>query len=92
MNNQGREVFIDLETGRRFVIEVIDNSNGNQQLWGDIDPATKTVNGNYGQKNKAGINEKDSIIKEENNFKNITTLGKGESPYSYINKLLKTKS
>ena len=84
----GREYITDLETGRKFVIEVIDNSDSNRSLWGDIDPATKTVSGNYGTKHKCGIKEEDSIIKTEDGFKNISTLGKGVSPYSYINKLL----
>lgn len=57
--------------------------------WGDLDPATKKVTGSYGQKYRGNIDEKDSIITEKNGFKNITTLGIGQSPEDYINMLLK---
>jgi len=76
--------------GRTFCIEPIDNSEGAKKLWGDVDPATKTLKGNYGDKNKGCITEKESIITEENGFKNITTLPKGVSPLSYIEELIKS--
>lgn len=82
----GRYYVDDFKTGRRFCVEPIGN---NHTVWGDINPATKVIEGNYGDKYRGSIDEKDSIITEENGYKNIVTLGEGESPDSYINKLLK---
>lgn len=59
-----------------------------EKKWGDIDPASGIVQGNYGDKEIGAIHEDDTIITKENGFKNIVTLNKGESPDSYIEKLL----
>ena len=75
--------------GRTFVIEPIDNSLGKgKERWGDIDPATKKVTGNYGNKYLGSIHEDESIITKENGFKNIHMTSEGESPYDVIRKLL----
>ena len=55
---------------------------------GVIDPATKTVNGNYGNKYNGAVEEKDSIITKENGYDKIETTAVGESPTDIINKLL----
>lgn len=78
---------MDIETGRKFCVEPIGTNHAAD--WGDLDPVTKKVTGSYGQKYRGSIDEKNSIITEKNGFKNITTLGIGESPQDYINKLLK---
>jgi len=82
----GRYMVIDQATGRKFLVEPIGDPH---TVWGDINPATKKVEGDYGDKNKGSIDEKESIITEENGFKNIKTLKVGESPMTYINELLK---
>lgn len=73
---------------RTFVVEPIGNSLAREKF-GDINPATKKVEGNYGDKHPGVIDPADSVITEENGFKNIKTLKPGESPFDYINELLK---
>lgn len=51
--------------------------------WGDINPATKKVEGDYGQKYTGCVSEKESLITPENGFKLIETLEAGMSPLSY---------
>jgi hypothetical protein len=87
MSDTGRYFVVDQKTGRRFCVEPI---SGNNTTWGDIDPATKKLTGSYGKKHKGSIDLDESIITEENGFKNITILPVGESPADYINKLLKS--
>ena len=86
--NSGRYYITDIETGRNFCVEPIGDPH---TVWGDINPATKEIEGSYGEKYRGSIDEKDSIITEENGFKNIVTLRAGESPDSFINNLLKTE-
>jgi hypothetical protein len=84
-NDSGRYMVIDQKTGRKFLIEPIGDSHIN---WGDVNPATKKIEGNYGEKYRGSINIEDSIITEANGFKNIITLKVAENPMDYINKLL----
>ena len=86
MSESGRYFVTDTKSGRKFCVEPIGNDG---HIWGDFDPVTKKFTGNYGQKYRGSIDEKDSIISEENGFTNIVTLKAGESPQSYIDKLLK---
>lgn len=87
MSKTGR--YFIVKDGRKFLVEPIDNTFGlGRKKWGDIDPATKTVQGDYGNKEIGAIHENDSIITKENGFKNITTLGVGVSPDSYINTII----
>jgi hypothetical protein len=81
----GRYYVIDHKTGRKFCVEPIGDSH---IKWGDIDPATKKVEGNYGEKYIGSINEKDSIITKENGFKNILIGEIGQSPMDLINNIL----
>lgn len=53
--------------------------------WGDINPATKKVEGSYGKKNRGGIKSEESMITKENGFEEIYE-GKG-SPYGTIHML-----
>lgn len=88
MSNTGRH-YIKTKEGRVFCVEPIDNSQGKgKQKWGDIDPATKKITGKYGDKAVGAIHEDDSIITEENGFKNITMVSRG-NPYDVIDKLIK---
>ena len=75
--------------GRTFCIEPIDNSLGKgRRGFGDINPATGKVEGNYGDKFTGSIHESESIITSENGFKNIKMCDVGENPMDYINKLI----
>lgn len=88
MSNTGR-FYVTTKEGRKFCVEPIDNSLGKgKQKWGDIDPATKKLTGDYNGKEVGAIHENDSIITEENGFKNIVMLPAGTSPMGYINQLL----
>lgn len=89
MSESGRYYITDIETGRKFCVEPIGNNHAAD--WGDINPATKKVEGSYGQKHRGSIDENESIITEENGFKNIIDLEPGMSPEDYINNLLKQK-
>lgn len=86
MSNTGRYYITDEETGRVFCVEPI--SNNNRSNWGDVNPATKHIEGSYGKKHKGSINKEESIITEKE-FKNITILEAGSNPIDFINKLLK---
>jgi hypothetical protein len=75
---------VTTKTGRKFLVEPIGWS---KTSFGDINPATKKVEGNYGDKYRGSIDAKDSVITTENGFKNIIMLGEGESPLGYIDML-----
>jgi hypothetical protein len=79
----GRYYIVDTETGRKFCVEPVGNP---RTEFGDINPSTKKIEGNYGQKYRGSIDEQDSIITEENGFTNI---GYDQNPLDYIAKLLK---
>lgn len=76
----GRFIVRSLKTGRVYFIEPI--HNGNKVKWGDLDPASKSITGNYGQKYTGSVKNKDSMITKENGFDNIA-LVKG-SPFFEI--------
>lgn len=57
---------------------------GGHSDWGDINPATKKVEGDYGEKYKGSVSEKESMITPENGFVLIETLEPGVSPLSVI--------
>jgi len=87
MSNTGR-YYVKVDS-RTFCVEPIDNTLGKgRKHWGDVNPSTKEVEGNYGDKYLGAIHEADSIITEENGYKDIITLEAGVSPEDYINKLL----
>ena len=81
----GRFIVTSLKTGKKYYVEPIDN--GEKLSWGDINPATKKLEGDYGTKHKGAVKESESLITEENGFVNITTLPPGFSPLEYIEKL-----
>ena len=74
----GREIIFYPETGKSYSVEYL----GGRSDWGDIDPATKKVQGSYGSKSRGGIKEEDSMITKDNGFEEII-VGKG-SPYAQI--------
>lgn len=87
MSKTGR-YYVTTKEGRTFCIEPIDNSGAHHSKWGDIDPASKKVTGDYGEKHRGSIHEDESIITKENGFKNIVMLPAGTSPEGYVAQLL----
>lgn len=75
---------VTTKSGRKFLVEPIGYT---KTSFGDINPATKKVEGSYGDKYKGSIDKSESIITKDNGFKNIITLGIGESPLGYIDML-----
>ena len=53
-DDTGRFIYQSLVTGRKYYVEPI----GGHSDWGDINPATKEVEGNYGEKYKGSVSEK----------------------------------
>ena len=84
-DDTGRFIVKSLKTGHTYYVEPIDS--GNRTEWGDINPATKKLEGDYGTKHKGSIKEYESVITEENGFENIVTLEPGYSPLDYIEQL-----
>lgn len=80
LKNTGRFIYQSLVTGRKYYVEPI----GGHSDWGDINPATKKVEGDYGEKYKGSVSEKESMITPENGFVLIETLEPGVSPLSVI--------
>lgn len=80
----GRMIVTSLKTGKKYFIEAI--GSGYNEVWGDVDPATKKMTGSYGDKYTGSVRPEQSLITEENGFKNITTLKIGESPFDEIEK------
>lgn len=84
-DHTGRFIVSSIRTGKRYAVEPIGNPHVE---WGSIDPALglgsklmhKKGNGKY----RGSIDAEDSLITEENGFKNIVTLDIGTSPYAYI--------
>lgn len=80
----GRFIVKSLVTGKTYYVEPI--GNGRPADWGDINPATKEVEGSYGSKYTGCVKEEDSLITEKNGFHIIETLEPGVSPLSVIYK------
>lgn len=81
----GRFIVKSKKTGKTYYVEPIDGKE--RTAWGDYNPATKTFEtSNYG-KYKGSVKPDESMITEENVFDKIHTLGEGESPLDYINRI-----
>ena len=81
----GRFIVKSIKTGKSYFVEVIDGDE--RTNWGDVDPVTKKITGSYGDKYKGSIRKEESMITKENGFDKIHTLGVGESPLDYINRI-----
>ncbi|WP_138432367.1 hypothetical protein [Winogradskyella algicola] len=68
--DSGRFIVKSQVTGIIYFVEPIDNGKPNA-LWGDFDPATKKLTGDYGNKRIGAVKEEESLITEENGFNNI---------------------
>lgn len=78
-DHSGRFIITSLRTGKRYFIEPIGNT---KTKWGDL--VHGVVEGSYGQKYRGSIDKEDSLITEENGFKNIETLKPGQSPHAWV--------
>lgn len=83
----GRFIVVSKRTGRKYFVEPIAQKESESTQWGDVNPATKKVEGDYGDKYKGSIDKSQSLITEENGFNEIHETGVGVSPLSYIEKL-----
>lgn len=77
----GRFIVSSKRTGKTYAVEPIGYTRTG---WGDVNPATKKVEGEYGDKYRGSIAKEDSLITEENGFINIRTLEPGTSPLHAI--------
>lgn len=84
-DDTGRFIVKSVVTGKTYFVEPLDN--GQRTEWGDLNPATKKIEGDYGTKHRGAVSEKDSMITKENGFENIVTLEPGVSPIDYINRI-----
>jgi hypothetical protein len=82
----GRFIVSSPRTGKTYAVEPIDNrSKTDWTEWGSIDPASGKMMNKPGFRKYAGaIDEKDSLITEDNGFKNIKMLEPGDSPLAVI--------
>ncbi len=82
-DDTGRFIVVSKRTGRKYFVEPIITAH--TPKWGSIDPATGELMHKKGDgKYRGGIKEDESLIKEENGFKNIKLLDVGVSPLAYI--------
>jgi hypothetical protein len=82
----GRFIVRSLVTGKTWYVEPIDNTP-HRKIWGDINPATKELEGGYGNKYKGSVIDEESLITKENGFDKIYNLPAGTSPTAYIDML-----
>jgi hypothetical protein len=81
-DHTGRFMVYSARTGRQYFVEPIGTVKTG---WGSVDPATGQMMHKKGDgKYKGSIEAKESLITEENGFKNIRELGVGVSPHNAI--------
>ncbi len=85
-DDTGRYLIVSRRTGRRYAVEPIDNTPA-RVGWGDVNPATGDVEGDYGMKHRGSVKESESLVTEENGFLNVVTLEAGESPEAYVERV-----
>ena len=84
----GRFIVKSKKTGKTYYVEPIDGDERTE--WGDYNPVTKDFEtSSYGKKYKGSIKPSETMITEENGFDKIHTLGTGESPLEFIERLEK---
>ena len=77
----GRFIVKSTKTGKVYFVEPIDD-RANHTIWGDLDPASKTLQGDYGSKYRGSIKTNESLICRDNGFDEITMVQ--GSPFSEI--------
>ena len=84
-DDTGRFIVKSRKTGKTYFVEPVDGDE--KTCWGDYNPTTKTFEtSNYG-KYKGSVKPSESLVTEENGFDKIHTLGPGESPLEYIERI-----
>lgn len=79
----GRFIVKSLKTGVTYYVEPI--GNGRAADWGSYNPGTGNIEHKKGYDKFTGsATESESLITEDNGFKNIVHLKEGESPMSEI--------
>ena len=87
VGKNGTHYVHSFRTGKTYVVEPIKpNATYKGKGWGDQDPASGKVTGNYGNKHNGAITADQSVITPENGFKNIQLIKRG-SPYWAIQKI-----
>lgn len=82
-DESGRFIVASQRTGKRYFVEPI--LGAQTPKWGSIDPATgKLMNKKGAGKYTGAIEKTESLITEENGFKNIQTIDAGISPLHAI--------
>lgn len=82
-DHTGRFIVTSTKTGKKYFVEPID---GKPVQWGDVNPATKKVEGTYGHKYKGSVSKEESLLTEENGFIKIQLLEPGCSPLHEISR------
>lgn len=82
-DDTGRFIYKSLVTGKKYFVEPIGTGHEGGG-WGDKDPVTKKMTGDYGEKYQGCVTPKESMITPENGFKLIEVLDAGVSPLSVI--------
>ena len=84
-DHTGRFIVSSKRTGKIYAVEPMGDPHVE---WGSIDPAlglgSKLMHKKGDGKYRGSIDASDSLITEDNGFKNIITLDVGTSPYAYI--------
>lgn len=81
----GRHIVTSYRTGKKYYVEPI--GDGRMADWGSYNPATGNVENKKGAGKFTGsVTFKESVITEDNGFKNILFVENG-SPYSAIEEL-----
>ena len=76
------------KTGITYYVEPIDERTDNKlNHFGDINPVTKQLEGDYGSKFRGSIKESESLITPDNGFVNIQTIPPGVSPHGEIERV-----
>ena len=84
-DDTGRFIVTSKRTGKTYAVEPVGMV---RTEWGSIDPATGDLMNKKGHdKYRGSIDAKDSLITEQNGFKNIQTLPPGTSPFMIIDDL-----
>jgi len=83
-DDTGKFIVKSTVTRRSYFVEPIGDIRTD---WGSYNPSTGNIENKKGwQKNRGSVDISESVITEDNGFKNIETLSVGESPMSYIYK------
>lgn len=86
IGKDGRHLVHSTRTGKTYLVEPITpHANKLTSGWGD--QVGDKITGDYGNKHVGAIVESESVITEDNGFKNIVDILTGTSPYSEIEKI-----